>query len=435
TCFRVNSYGNITVDKRGGAFADDLYVVIDDNRNGTIKSSDVDVFLFKSTNGGDTWIGPTRVNDDPTLEPSGSKAPGTSWANTPPGFDRDCGRDPQNISGDASKCTVDPVGNDQFFPWVDISDAGDVNVVFQDRRLDTGSIASEWPTSRTRSGNYLSWFWGAQCRVSTADSRDCVADEALEYSGSPTGPVDPGADPVPGQSQAEFPFRGFTISDTPSNLDYAFRAGIFAGDYENVDVNGTQAHAMWTDARNGRSSRAQSGRNPACEQSDAFVDSFSASDGGTKSTARESDALFLVTPCPADAADPGNAGTTVPQPTPPGTPVALPTPPSGTEVAATPQPVANATKTAPLVGGQSVVKQARLALARVRVLRVRSVGRVVLVRVNGTVSTARVRVVLRAKSGRLLRVATRSVPTNRLTRVPNLRLDRNVAKVKVTLAR
>nr|MBA2475630.1 exo-alpha-sialidase [Actinomycetota bacterium] len=116
SCFRVNSYGNITVDKRGGAFADDIYVVIDDNRNGTIKSSDVDVFLFKSTNGGDTWIGPTRVNDDPTLEPSGSKAPGTSWANTPPGFDRDCGRDPESISGDASKCTVDPVGNDQFFP-------------------------------------------------------------------------------------------------------------------------------------------------------------------------------------------------------------------------------------------------------------------------------------------------------------------------------
>ena len=52
SCYRVNARGAITVDKRGGAFADDLYVVIADNRNGTRVSTNTDVQLFKSTNGG-----------------------------------------------------------------------------------------------------------------------------------------------------------------------------------------------------------------------------------------------------------------------------------------------------------------------------------------------------------------------------------------------
>ena len=53
SCFRVNSYGNIVADRRGGAFADDLYVVLDDNRNGTPASSNVDVFYLRSTDGGE----------------------------------------------------------------------------------------------------------------------------------------------------------------------------------------------------------------------------------------------------------------------------------------------------------------------------------------------------------------------------------------------
>ena len=65
---------------------------------------------------------------------------------------------------------------------------------------------------------------------------------------------------------------------TPYNLDYTFRAGIFMGDYENVDIEADDAAASWTDARNGRSSgnstspNYQFGRNPSCEQSDAFFD-------------------------------------------------------------------------------------------------------------------------------------------------------------------
>ena len=70
----------------------------------------------------------------------------------------------------------------------------------------------------------------------------------------------------------------------PSNWDYAFRAGVFAGDYDVVAIGpDNTAWATWTDARNGRSSKDQAGRNPACEQSDAFVDTFSAQAGGSLS--------------------------------------------------------------------------------------------------------------------------------------------------------
>ena len=58
---------------------------------------------------------------------------------------------------------------------------------------------------------------------------------------------------------------------------------------------------MWTDARNGRSSRMQAGRNPACEQSDVFTDVFNAS-GKTsgQNSPKSTDQLFAVTPCPGD---------------------------------------------------------------------------------------------------------------------------------------
>ncbi len=64
SCFRSNAGGNVVFDKRGGAFADDLYLVMSDNRSGTRASSNADIFLFKSINGGSTWLGPTRVNND-----------------------------------------------------------------------------------------------------------------------------------------------------------------------------------------------------------------------------------------------------------------------------------------------------------------------------------------------------------------------------------
>jgi hypothetical protein len=272
SCFRVNSAGNVVVDKRGGKFANDLYLVISDNRNGTRESSNTDVFLFKSTNGGESWVGPTRVNSD--RSDLGA-------------VDRDSGK-------------AGNFGNDQWFPWVDIASGGALNVVFHDRRLDKNSTDSEWPGSRSRRGNYLAHFFGAQCVVTTADSRQCVAREAEEIE-QPDAPINPGSGPVPGQEQSGFPLENFGISDVPSNMDYSFRAGIFMGDYNNVAVSGGTAYGYWTDARNGRSSRNQAGRNPACEQSDVFLDTYSARNGDSDSRARTTDDLFLVTTCPGDS--------------------------------------------------------------------------------------------------------------------------------------
>jgi hypothetical protein len=288
SCFRVPQTGAVVVDRRSGSFADDLYLIMSDNRNGTRESTNTDVFMFKSTTGGTSWVGPTRVNDDPSVQPP----------------NRNCGRSGQ------PPCPPGQVfGNDQWWPWIDISESGDVNVKMLDRRLDTNSVAHEWPTSRQRPGNYLVWTWAAQCRVSHSTmtaGQACVAPSA-EVIPQPTAPPNPGNEQFP--EQTAFPFRNFKVSDVPSNFDYCFRAGIFCGDYESIAVgpgHGAKAWTLSTDARNGRSSGgpagggtfpSQPGRNPICEQSDVFVDSFNAHNGGHGGNAGNIQP-FLVTPCP-----------------------------------------------------------------------------------------------------------------------------------------
>jgi hypothetical protein len=319
SCFRSNAAGNIVVDKRSGSFADDLYLVMSDNRNGTRESSNADIFLFKSINGGMNWVGPTRVNTDPSGIPQV----------------RDCGR--QEIGMAACAPNVH-TGNDQWWPWMDINERGHLNIVFSDRRLDVNSVAHEWSGlgSRQRPGNYLVWFWGAQCTVDEPDSRDCLARAATTIP-QPTGVINPRNELVPGQGKGFVgPFRNFGISDTPSNWDYSFRGGIFAGDYNGmtVDPHEQKAWGFWTDARNGRASANpppsgtfQVGRNPICEQSDVMVQAYSSSLGGRRdddhgrrerggrddgegshdgsspgqSRPRSEDSMFLITPCPVDA--------------------------------------------------------------------------------------------------------------------------------------
>jgi hypothetical protein len=321
SCFRSNPSGNIVVDERSSAFADDLYYVLADNRNGNLASSNSDVFIFKSINGGSTWTSPTRVNNDRSVTPTMTDPFGPPFNRT----GRDCARPPGSIGPGFPQsfaatfyaaCGGD-FGADQWWPWADIGRGGELNVAFKDRRLDTNSMASEWPTSRQRAGNYLVWTWGAQCKVSRADSTECLAP-GTTFVPQPIAPVDPGADPVPGQGNAFLgTFKNHQVSDVPSNFDYSFRAGIFAGDYENIVVvdsrgsgdddddggGGAKAINVFTDARNGRSSRNQPGRNPICEQSDIFFDIYSALNAGSD---RETTnyAPFLVTPCPAQAIDP-----------------------------------------------------------------------------------------------------------------------------------
>ncbi len=305
-CFRSNPGGNVVVDKRGGDFADDFYLVMSDNRNGTVYSSNADIFLFKSIDGGSTWIGPTRVNNDRSQLTAGADQFGF-------GSGRDCLRPAGSIGFGGTSANpfsgpcVGDFGADQWWPWADISARGDLNIVFYDRRLDLNSATGEWPTSRAapigRPGNYLVWFWGAQCSVTSSNATTCMAPGAGVIP-QPTAPVDPGADPVPGQGDSYLgPLNNFTISDVPSNFDYTFRAGIFAGDYNNVTIGpDNQAWGFWTDARNGRSSRTQAGRNPLCEQADVFVDGFSSQAGGGADKPKQTDALFLVTLCPEAAA-------------------------------------------------------------------------------------------------------------------------------------
>ena len=54
-------------DLSGGPNNGTIYVNWSDQRNG---SNDTDVWLSKSTDGGDTWTSPVRVNDDPVQERS-----------------------------------------------------------------------------------------------------------------------------------------------------------------------------------------------------------------------------------------------------------------------------------------------------------------------------------------------------------------------------
>jgi hypothetical protein len=209
-------------------------------------------------------------------------------------------------------------------------------VTFHDRRLDTSSPAGvgAWPTSKTEVGNYLVWFWGASCKITStvtvsqttsgpvpAGAKQCAAPEAIVNPSVATG-FDPGAGPIPGNNQdsATLPFRNFQVSDVPSNWDYTFRAGIFAGDYtgnatgsvnpilgkNGKDEGADKAYALWTDARNGRGSGAptsfEAGRNPICEQSDVFFDSLKATGNGEGHSSGDL-SPWLVTPCPLQMQD------------------------------------------------------------------------------------------------------------------------------------
>jgi hypothetical protein len=296
SCFRIPYTGAIVADKRGGAFADDLYLVMEDNRNGTRESTNTDVFFFKSLDGGASWVGPTRVNDDASSSPA----------------NRDCGR------GGQPACPAGVhTGNDQFWPWIDVNKQGHMAIVFKDRRLDTDSIAHEWPTSRARPGNYLVWTWGANCRITSSNASSCVAPAAGVIP-QPGGPVNPAPTDIPPGAGPTYtgPWRNYGVSSVPSNYDYSFRAGIFAGDYESVALDENRVYTLMTDARNGRSSGgpaggatfpSQPGRNPACEQSDVFFDSWRSNspDAEAQNSPLSHDSLFLVTPCPTDT-EPGD---------------------------------------------------------------------------------------------------------------------------------
>ena len=89
---RVNSAGNIVASPTDGT----LYLVFSDNRNGTQDSTNTDVFLMVSSNGGMTWNGPIQV---------------------------------------------DSAAGDQWFPWVDVNPTdGTIGILYNDRGGSNGAL-------------------------------------------------------------------------------------------------------------------------------------------------------------------------------------------------------------------------------------------------------------------------------------------------------
>ena len=312
---------SIVADKRGGAFADDLYVVLVDNRNGTIRDSNNDAFFYKSTDGGTTWIGPTRVNDDrvddadePRLRAQPEQHRAETSANCP---ERNSGRGP-----------VLPVGHDRR------PGQPERLVPRPAARHRLAGRSGAWPTSKTEVGNYLVWYWGAQCRITPtatvsqtttgpvpAGATQCVAPEAVVNPTVATG-FDPGAGPVPGngQNSATLPFkqlpdlgRGHRTSTTRSErgssraTTAATRAGPIVRRRRERRSGLRVLDRRPERARLRHPTTTQPGRNPICEQSDVFFDRYSLDGHGNDNGGNgHADSSFLVAPCPSGIQDHGH---------------------------------------------------------------------------------------------------------------------------------
>jgi hypothetical protein len=104
----VNSFPSIAVDASGGPGNGWLYVVFCDNRNG-----DADVFFSRSTNNGQTWSQPVRINND--------------------------------LIGN---------GKIQYWPWIAVNELGKIAVLWMDtRNTPNNSIIEAYLARSTDGGN------------------------------------------------------------------------------------------------------------------------------------------------------------------------------------------------------------------------------------------------------------------------------------------
>lgn len=61
----INAFGSIAVDRDiNSPYFGNIYVVYNDFPSGTSTGTNTNIYLVKSTDGGSTWSGPTKVNDD-----------------------------------------------------------------------------------------------------------------------------------------------------------------------------------------------------------------------------------------------------------------------------------------------------------------------------------------------------------------------------------
>ena len=128
---RVASATNIVADRTRNQR---LYFVFFDNRNGTHDTdnpvTNTDVFIVRSTNGGASWSQPAQVN------------PADSGA-----------------------------GNDQWFPWVDVSPVdGTVGVLYNDRAYDPTHDTHEATLSESPAGGAT--FTAAKVSTASSHPRD-----------------------------------------------------------------------------------------------------------------------------------------------------------------------------------------------------------------------------------------------------------------------
>jgi hypothetical protein len=103
---QVNTFPTIATDNGTGARSGWIYVAFADNRNG-----DCDIFLIKSTNGGNNWSAPLRVNND-------------------------------------------PIGNGklQYWPTIAVNDAGNIGILFMDTRNTADNTIIEAYIARSYDG-------------------------------------------------------------------------------------------------------------------------------------------------------------------------------------------------------------------------------------------------------------------------------------------
>ena len=124
---RANGFPQIGVDPRSGDFRHArLYVTWSDYRYG-----DIDVFCSRSTDGGQTWGAPVRVNDDPIHD-----------------------------------------GSDQFFQWSALDPvSGAFSVIFYDRRRDPDDHKTVVTLARSTDGgkSFANYAWSHTPFVAAGD--------------------------------------------------------------------------------------------------------------------------------------------------------------------------------------------------------------------------------------------------------------------------
>lgn len=177
-------YPCLVVDQSGGARHGWLYCMYADIPVG---ANGIDIWCLRSTDDGQTWSAPVRVNDDPP------------------------GRE-----------------SDQFHPWLTCDEQGVLTAIWYDRRDDPANYLWHIYTSRSLDGGVT---WEPSVRVTTAASSpaDAMA-RAVAGDGSASGPQEQtGGGIVPLEST---------------------RAGLI-GEYSGVAVRNGRIHPVWTDTRNG----------------------------------------------------------------------------------------------------------------------------------------------------------------------------------------